>query len=106
MTLGHSLERALSRPTAKPYRTRNVQNEQFHLNQQGHLTFSPGDIENPKEWSTGRRWYITLVAVLITVSIRTALCFTVPYSITDRYLQGQCHFRIFRPFRLSAKHRR
>ncbi|KAF1826157.1 MFS general substrate transporter [Dissoconium aciculare CBS 342.82] len=68
MTLGHSLERALSRPTAKPYRTRNVQNEQFHVNQQGHLTFSPGDIENPKEWSTGRRWYITLVAVLITVN--------------------------------------
>jgi hypothetical protein len=81
MTVGHTLERALSKPTAKPYRTRSVKNEEIHLNAQGHLAFGPNDIENPKEWSVGRRWYITLVAVLITVStFQRYLCFLTSLS--------------------------
>lgn len=43
-----SLERVLSRPVAKPYRSGTVQNDIIHLNQDGHLDFCEGDVENPK----------------------------------------------------------
>jgi len=43
------LERFLSRPTAKPYRARDIEaSEQVHLNDDGLLEFGPDDIENPK----------------------------------------------------------
>jgi DHA1 family multidrug resistance protein-like MFS transporter len=65
-----SLERWLSRPTAKPYRSRAIEaSEKPYVNENGHLDFSPGhDIENPKNWSTRRRWYITVVSVLLVVN--------------------------------------
>lgn len=64
-----ALERMLSRPTAKPYRSKNVPNTQIHLNSSGHLDFSPvGDIENPKNWSPARRWYITIVSICLVIS--------------------------------------
>ena len=63
------LERILSRPVAKPYRSTGIQDSgSFHLNDQGQLDFSPDDLENPKNWSTARRWYITFVAVLLVVN--------------------------------------
>ncbi|QIX01698.1 hypothetical protein AMS68_007215 [Peltaster fructicola] len=63
------LERILSRPVAKPYRSHNVKTaEKPYLNKDGHLDFAPDDIENPKNWSTARRWYITVVAVLLVVN--------------------------------------
>lgn len=63
------LERILSRPVAKPYRSRGVTDEGPPcLDQDGHLAFSPNDIENPKNWSKARRWYITVVAVLLVVN--------------------------------------
>jgi len=63
------LERLLSRPTAKPYRSKAIEaSEEPYLNENGHLDFSPGDIENPKNWSTRRRWYITVVSVLLVVN--------------------------------------
>ncbi|KAL9080817.1 MAG: hypothetical protein Q9157_000513 [Trypethelium eluteriae] len=50
------IERLLSRPTAKPYRSRDLEaSETPFLNAQGHLDFAPGDVENPKEWSRPRR---------------------------------------------------
>ncbi|KAI7217711.1 MFS transporter [Hortaea werneckii] len=64
-----SLERILSRPVAKPYRTRNVKDETPpHLNDQGLLDFSANDIENPKNWSQTRRWYITFISVFLVVN--------------------------------------
>lgn len=63
------LERLLSRPTAKPYKSRDIEaSEQPYLNENGLLDFSPGDIENPKNWSAPRRWYITIVSVLLVVN--------------------------------------
>jgi DHA1 family multidrug resistance protein-like MFS transporter len=43
------LERFLSRPTAKPYRTRDIEaSDEVHLNDDGLLEFGPDDRENPK----------------------------------------------------------
>ena len=68
MAFGGSLERVLSRPTAKPYRSGKVQDERVYLNADGHVDFAPNDIENPKNWSTARRWYITVVSVSLVIS--------------------------------------
>ncbi|GIJ91247.1 hypothetical protein Asppvi_010212 [Aspergillus pseudoviridinutans] len=58
------IERILSPITAKPPRSRGTcPNETPYLNENGHVDFAPGDIENPKNWSSARRWYITLVSV-------------------------------------------
>ncbi|KAJ4398168.1 hypothetical protein N0V91_010395 [Didymella pomorum] len=63
------LERFLSRPTAKPYRTRDIEaSDEVHLNDDGLLEFGPDDRENPKNWSTARRWYITVVSVTMVVN--------------------------------------
>lgn len=63
------IERILSRPVAKPYRSGAVNpDEQPFINDDGHLDFSPDDIENPKNWSAKRRWYITLVAILLVLN--------------------------------------
>lgn len=63
------LERFLSRPTAKPYKTRDIEaSEHIHVDEDGHLEFGPDDIENPKNWSTARRWYITVVSVILVVN--------------------------------------
>lgn len=67
------LERFLSRPVAKPYRSKHLARdaesfEKPYLNADGHLDFHPGDVENPKNWSKARRWYITLVSVSLVVN--------------------------------------
>ena len=63
------LERILSRPVAKPYRSHGIDpTERPYLNENGYLDFGPGDVENPKNWSAGRHWYITVVAVLLVVN--------------------------------------
>ncbi|GAB7341290.1 hypothetical protein MBLNU457_7561t1 [Dothideomycetes sp. NU457] len=63
------LERMLSRPTARPYRSKDLEaSETPYLNDDGLLDFSPDDIENPKNWSMARRWYITIVSVLLVVN--------------------------------------
>src|SRR4051812_21112805 len=63
------LERILSRPVAKPYRSRRIDpSERPYLNADGFLDFGPDDIENPKNWSAARHWYITIVAVLLVVN--------------------------------------
>ena len=61
------IERLLSRPTAKPYRSKGLSSIP-HLNSHGQLDFAPNDIENPKNWSASRRWYITVVSVLLVVN--------------------------------------
>ncbi|KAK8064591.1 hypothetical protein PG994_007229 [Apiospora phragmitis] len=68
-----SLGRILSRPTAKPYRTRHLDKEEKpYLNADGHVDFAPGDVENPHNWSTARRWYCTCTAVLLVVNATLA----------------------------------
>lgn len=65
----NALERILSRPVAKPYRSKRIDPTiKPHLNENGHLDFAPGDLENPKDWSTRRRWYCTVVAILLVVN--------------------------------------
>ena len=69
----NAIERILSRPAAKPYRSRGINNDELpYLNENGHVDFAPGDIENPKNWSTRRRWYITIAAVLMVVNATMA----------------------------------
>lgn len=65
----NAIERILSRPTAKPYRSGKITAEKdIYLNNDGHVDFPPDDIENPKNWSRARRWYITAVAVSLVVN--------------------------------------
>jgi len=65
----NKLERLLSRPVAKPYRSADIETaETPYLNDDGHLDFAPGDIENPKNWSFVRRCYITLISNLLVVN--------------------------------------
>ncbi|KAI1764689.1 MFS general substrate transporter [Hypoxylon sp. FL1150] len=64
-----NLGRILSRPTAKPYRTANLDfGERPYLNKDGHVDFQEGDVENPHNWSTARRWYVTVCSVLLVVN--------------------------------------
>lgn len=59
----------LSRPVAKPYRSRDIEaTDRPYTNENGHLDFAPNDIENPKNWSQARRWYLTVVANLLVVN--------------------------------------
>lgn len=62
------IERLLSRPVAKPYRSKHIINEKRYISMNGHLDFGPGDIENPKNWSVARRWYITVISCLLVVN--------------------------------------
>ncbi|KAI1262769.1 MFS general substrate transporter [Xylariaceae sp. FL1019] len=69
----HQIERLLSRPTAKPYRTGNLEpsssSSEPYLNDEGYIDFKPGDdIENPHEWSSARRFYITVCCVMLVVN--------------------------------------
>ncbi|KAF7194126.1 Major facilitator superfamily multidrug transporter mdrA, partial [Pseudocercospora fuligena] len=66
------IERVLSITLAKPYRTKDLRNEDEDAtpctNEQGHLAFAPHDIENPKNWSTTRRWFITFSGILTVLN--------------------------------------
>lgn len=63
------ITRILSRPQNKPYRTRGLDlSVPPHLNAAGQIDFAPGDVENPKNWSTPRRWSVTVCAVLLVMN--------------------------------------
>lgn len=63
------LSRILSRPLNKPYRTKDLDRDgPPHLNASGYVDFAPGDVENPKNWTTGRRWQITVCAVTLVMN--------------------------------------
>ncbi|EXJ77291.1 hypothetical protein A1O3_10449 [Capronia epimyces CBS 606.96] len=65
----NAVERILSRPTAKPYRSGKLDPAiEPYLNEQGHVDFAPGDVENPKEWSVARRWYCTVVSITLVIN--------------------------------------
>lgn len=65
-----ALEKILSRPVAKPYRSGKLGEgeEKPYLNDDGHVDFAPDDIENPRNWSKKRRWYITVVAISLVLN--------------------------------------
>jgi len=64
-----AIERVLSRPVAKPYRTGKIDpNEIPYLNADGHIDFAEGDIENPRNWPARRRWYITTASILLVLN--------------------------------------
>lgn len=65
------MARVFSRPTAKPYRSHHIRysvEQPPTLDQDGHLAFDEGDIENPQNWSMARRAYITVCVVLLVVN--------------------------------------
>lgn len=65
------LSRILSRPTAKPYRSRDIHNPGDRspaLDDEGLVTWEEDDIENPLNWSLPRRAYVTVCAVLLVVN--------------------------------------
>ena len=63
-----AIERVLSRPTAKPYRSHQIPRDIPYINENGHVDFAPNDVENPKDWSKARRWYVTLIAILLVMN--------------------------------------
>ncbi|KAF5660194.1 major facilitator superfamily transporter [Fusarium circinatum] len=59
--------RALSYMTFKPdIGTRK--HEAPYLNEEGYVDFSPGDLEDPRNWSIKRRWAITCIAVFLAMN--------------------------------------
>ncbi|UNI16965.1 hypothetical protein JDV02_003347 [Purpureocillium takamizusanense] len=68
------ITRILSRPVNKPYRTRHLhqsdKDEPPYLNANGNLDFRPDgtDIEDPHNWSTPRRWGVTISAVMLVMN--------------------------------------
>jgi Na+/melibiose symporter-like transporter len=67
-----TLERIIDLPSLTPYRTRDLRGQDIQLDQNGHLTWSEDDVENPKNWSKARRWYFTGVVNLLMVSATVA----------------------------------
>lgn len=65
------LSRIFSRPTAKPYRSKDIKHSGDQpptLDDDGHLTFDEGDVENPLNWTTLRRAYITICTVFLVIN--------------------------------------
>ncbi|KAF4338869.1 major facilitator superfamily transporter [Fusarium beomiforme] len=59
--------RALSFMTLKPH-IGNDRHEAPYLNKEGHVDFSPDDLENPRNWSLERKWAITCIAVFLAMN--------------------------------------
>ncbi|KAI6785488.1 benomyl/methotrexate resistance protein [Emericellopsis cladophorae] len=62
------LHRVLSRANNKPFRTKHLETPAPYLNNSGHVAFAPNDVENPQNWSTARRWQITVAAVWLVMN--------------------------------------
>ncbi|KAM0344694.1 hypothetical protein ACHAPU_007289 [Fusarium lateritium] len=63
------IHRIFSSANNKPYRTKNIEYDGTpYLNENGYVDFAPGDVENPQNWSTTRRWAVTFSAVLLVLN--------------------------------------
>ncbi|KAH6608488.1 major facilitator superfamily domain [Trichoderma cornu-damae] len=77
-----AITRILSRPVNKPYRTKELHSDDPpFLNADGFVDFAPGDVENPRNWSVTRRFFITAATVLLVMNATFASstpsgCFT------------------------------
>ncbi|EME38387.1 hypothetical protein DOTSEDRAFT_57494 [Dothistroma septosporum NZE10] len=60
----------LSHLLATPYRPRDLAkfDTEPTFDENGLLTFCPDDPEDPRTWSTPRRWYISLTTILLVVN--------------------------------------
>ncbi|GJN70103.1 hypothetical protein PLICBS_004155 [Purpureocillium lilacinum] len=67
-----AITRILSRPVKKPYRTKHLhqsdRDEPPYLNANGNIDFRLGDVENPHNWSTPRRWAVTISVVMLVLN--------------------------------------
>ncbi|KYK59039.1 benomyl/methotrexate resistance protein [Drechmeria coniospora] len=67
-----TITRILSRPVNKPFRTKHLRQHDKdvppYLNANGNVDFGPGDVENPHNWSTARRWGVTVAAVMLVMN--------------------------------------
>lgn len=65
-----ALRKITSTAEAKPYRNASLveENSQPALDSDGYVAFAPNDVENPQNWSSARRWYISLGAILAVVN--------------------------------------
>lgn len=54
----------------KPYHTHELHYEESlpALDGQGYLTFAPGDVESPRNWSNARRWWISFASVVAVIN--------------------------------------
>ena len=63
------IHRIFSSATSKPYRTKQLeQDNPPFLDDNGFVGFKEGDVEDPHNWSTPRRWVVTLSAVLLVMN--------------------------------------
>ncbi|QPC77518.1 hypothetical protein HYE68_008270 [Fusarium pseudograminearum] len=63
------IHRIFSSANNKPYRTTKLEDENPpYLNEDGYVDFAPNDIRNPQNWSTPRRWGVTLAAVMLVLN--------------------------------------
>ena len=80
------LHRSLSGVTVKPDAEPEAQLKPY-IGDNGYIDFRPGDIENPRNWSLLRRWYITLVSVFLAMNGNVASSITsgTTQSITEEF---------------------
>lgn len=64
------IARILSRAENKPYHTEHLQkgDDEPYLDESGLLDFKPQDIENPRNWSTIRRFLITICSIILVMN--------------------------------------
>lgn len=67
-----ALSRVFSRPQAKPYRSGALKQDPVQLDENGLLKWGEHDIENPKNWSRARRWYITIICIVLVTNASMA----------------------------------
>lgn len=100
------LERIMSRPVAKPYRSKGIQNDAApYLNKDGLLDFSPNDIENPKNWYGSRENHHRgeRVTDIFVAQVKSSqMVYYRGIGVTRR----QRHFRIKQSLGLSTKYQR
>ncbi|KAF7719554.1 MFS-type transporter [Penicillium ucsense] len=63
-----ALDQVISLPLNRPYRSKQLKDEKPCLDDDGYVCFSPGDVENPHNWSKRRRAGVTMSAVLLVVN--------------------------------------
>jgi MFS transporter, DHA1 family, multidrug resistance protein len=82
----NSIQRLLAKATARPSADPESQSKPY-LNDDGYVDFHAEDLENPRNWSSARRWYIAIVAVLLAMNGNIASSITAgsTRSIADEF---------------------
>ncbi|OAP60427.1 putative MFS-type transporter [Fonsecaea erecta] len=56
------------RTLTPPSWTNDSDADALFLNEDGHVDFAPEDLDNPKNWSPARRWYIVIAALILALN--------------------------------------